>query len=934
MSPFLLILAIVVSMHASAGPAAASAAAAGQQGADARPARELLAASDRLATQHKVEEARELYRAAAAQARAEGSPALESRALSGVGRMLVRGANYADAQGALERALALAESAGDQIAAALALRALGSVAENRRAESEARALYVRAAGAARSGGDEVLRARILHSIAAMPSTPGSESIRLMEEVVEIGRRLGNRSLEADGLHSLGDHLFVAGEFALAMERLQEAAAICESLNLREDLGRIYTSMGRLNRRHGRPEAAIEYYAKAVGIQREIGDTIGVIQSLNAAAIAYAVMGRFDAAVKNYDEAYALALETRTPRVIDFMRGNLAGGLVEAGDYRRAAVLLEEVLKGQVGPYAGVRHSQLAYAYLMLGMLEDAKTHAEEAVTLTLSRPTELTPALITLARVKERLGDQAGALAEAQRAITTIEGMRAKLVPLDFMKQGYSEANQFAYTFIIGLHHRAGQAERALEVSELARARAFLDLLATRDVRLKEASAGAVAELKKVRDGLDALGIDPDGGPAIVSSATTPPTSAGREADELLARWKSARPEHLSFVAARPLPAADIVAMARRSRSRILTYWLGADELFIWVVSQDGRIEMRRVGASRRRIDALVAELAAPASARRPAGSNANAQGPRQPGPDALPPWRLLHDLLIQPVRPLLAARGTRLMIIPHGSLQRLSFAALQDKAGRYLLEDYAIQYAPAAALLAFTASLTQEAADSRRYLLVADPALPAMRPGDPALTPLPGSRAEVRAIARLLPAGASTILIGAQAESRAVAEAMTRASVVHLAAHGVTRDEDPLDSYLALGQAPGSPGNGRVTARDIYGLDLRADMVVLGACQSGGGPVTGEGLSALVRAFFYAGTRSIVASVWDVPDETSSRILPGFYASWLRRGQRAESLRAAQLQMLADLRAGKVTVKTPAGELSLPEHPALWAGFILLGEG
>jgi CHAT domain-containing protein len=919
-------------MHTSAGPAAASAAAGGRQEADDRSARELLAASDRLASQNKVNDARELYRAAAAQARAEGSAALESRALSGVGRMLVRGANYADAQITLERALALAESAGDQTAAALALRALGSVAENRRAESEARGLYDRAAEAARSGGDEVLRARILHSIAAMSSTPGPESVRLMQEVVDIGRRLGNRSLEADGLHSLGDHLFVAGEFALAMERLQEAAAICESLNLREELGRIYTSMGRLNRRHGRPEAAIEYYAKAVAIQRDIGDTIGVIQSLNATAIAYAVMGRFDAAIKNYDDAYALALETRTPRIIDFMRGNLAGGLLDAGEYQRSALLLEEVLKGQVGPYAGVRHSQLAYAYLMLGRLEDARTHAEEAVALTLSRPTELPPALITLARVKERLGDRAAALADAQRAITTIEDMRAKLVPLDFMKQGYSEANQSAYTFIIGLHHRAGQAARALEVSELARARAFLDLLATRDVRLKEASAAEVAELKKIRDGLDALGIDPDDGNAIVSSTATPPTAAGREAGELLSRWKSARPEHLSFVTARPLPAADIVATARRSRSSILTYWLGADELFIWVVSQDGRLEMKRVGASRRRIDALVAELGTSASARRPAGPMGREQ--RQAGPDSMPPWRALHDLLIEPVKPLLPAPGTRLMIIPHGSLQRLSFAALQNKAGRYLLEDYAVQYAPAAALLALTASSPPEAADARRYLLVADPALPPVRPGDPALTPLPGSRAEVRAIARLLPTGASTILLGAQADSRAVAEAMTRASVVHLAAHGVMRDEEPLDSYLALGHAPGSPGNGRVTAGDIYGLDLRAEMVVLGACQSGGGPVTGEGLSALVRAFFYAGTRSIVASVWDVPDETSSRILPAFYAGWLRRGQRAESLRAAQLQMLADLRAGKVKVRTRAGELSLPEHPALWAGFILLGEG
>ena len=571
MSPLLQALALLLSIQAFASPLAAGQSAHGEQSADRRSARELLAASDRLAGQNKVDDARELYRASAARAREEGSTSLESRALSGVGRMLVRGANFAEAQTTIARALALAESAGDQVAAALALRALGSVAENRRAESEARALYERAAEAARNGGDEILRARILHSIAAMASTPGSESVRLMEEVIDIGRRLGNRSLEADGLHSLGDHLFMAGEFALAMEHLQDAAAICESLNLREDLGRIYTSMGRLNRRHGRPEAAIEYYAKAVAIQREIGDTVGVVQSLNATGIAYGAMGRFDSAIRNYEEAYALALETRTPRIIDFMRGNLAGGLVESGDYQRAAQLLEEVLKGQVGPFAGVRHSQLAYAYLMLGRLEDARTHAEEAVTLTLSRPTELPPALITLARVEERLGDRPAALADAQRAITTIEGMRAKLVPLDFMKQGYSEANQSAYSFIIGLHHRAGQAARALEVSELARARAFLDLLATRDVRLKEASEGAVAELRKVRDGLDALGIKPDGGSAVGSGSEGPPTAAGREADALLARWKSARPEHLSFVAARPLPAADIVATARRSRSMVLT---------------------------------------------------------------------------------------------------------------------------------------------------------------------------------------------------------------------------------------------------------------------------------------------------------------------------------------------------------------------------
>jgi CHAT domain-containing protein len=75
-----------------------------------------------------------------------------------------------------------------------------------------------------------------------------------------------------------------------------------------------------------------------------------------------------------------------------------------------------------------------------------------------------------------------------------------------------------------------------------------------------------------------------------------------------------------------------------------------------------------------------------------------------------------------------------------------------------------------------------------------------------------------------------------------------------------------------------------------------------------------------------------VVASLWDAPDETARRLMSRFYRQFARGQAGAEALRAAQLALLADLRAGKVSVSTPAGETVLPPHPALWAGFRVHG--
>jgi len=158
--------------------------------------------------------------------------------------------------------------------------------------------------------------------------------------------------------------------------------------------------------------------------------------------------------------------------------------------------------------------------------------------------------------------------------------------------------------------------------------------------------------------------------------------------------------------------------------------------------------------------------------------------------------------------------------------------------------------------------------------------------------------------------------------------------AVLHFATHAIVSDDDPFASFLALGPSiGGSTSDGLLTSQEVYGLDLHADLVVLSACRSAGGSVTGDGISAFARAFIYAGTASLVASLWDVADEPTNRLLPDFYRAWLGGESKSRALRGAQLRLLRDLRAGRVTINTPAGLVSIPEHPVFWAGFALFGE-
>jgi CHAT domain-containing protein len=207
--------------------------------------------------------------------------------------------------------------------------------------------------------------------------------------------------------------------------------------------------------------------------------------------------------------------------------------------------------------------------------------------------------------------------------------------------------------------------------------------------------------------------------------------------------------------------------------------------------------------------------------------------------------------------------------------------------------------------------------------VIFGDPRNPRDLEGRP-LPPLPATLAESRALARLFP-GARAFL-GEDATEEALKAAGRSARYLHVASHAVVDEHLPLESFLALsaprpGEEPRSgQDNGRLQAWEVFEqLRLDADLVTLSSCGSASGQApAGEGVLSLARAFQYAGARSVVASLWDIPDRSTALLMQRFYAGLARGLDKDEALRRAQLALL----------RRPE-----TSHPFYWAAHQLIGD-
>ncbi|MEA5573477.1 CHAT domain-containing tetratricopeptide repeat protein [Calothrix sp. UHCC 0171] len=277
-----------------------------------------------------------------------------------------------------------------------------------------------------------------------------------------------------------------------------------------------------------------------------------------------------------------------------------------------------------------------------------------------------------------------------------------------------------------------------------------------------------------------------------------------------------------------------------------------------------------------------------------------------------------LHRLLIEPIaKDLPTQEDARVIFIPQQELFAVPFPALQDSQGKYLIEKHTILTSPSIQVLQLTHQQRQRVPGSAKdVLLVGNPIMPKVPPKKPGEKPtqldqLPGSEGEVKAIAPLFQAKP---LIGKEATKNAILPMLPKARIIHFATHGILDDVRGLGSAIAL--TPYGNDNGLLTAEEIFDLKLNAELVVISACNTGKGRITGDGVIGLSRSLMNAGVPSVLVTLWDIPDGSTTRLMTEFYRNLQQnKFDKAKSLRKAMLTMIEQ-------------DLS----PNSWAAFNLIG--
>ena len=765
-----------------------------------------------------------------------------------------------------------------------------------------------------------------------------------------------------------------GQFKTALETFQTALAIYEKDDHEIKIGDTRNRMGNTYANLSLYPQALSAYERALALRKKLGDLPGQGVSLTSSATAYERLGEYDKALETLDLALDNIAQQYQSNSIP-----LEGGVYELPKDEASLFVSRALVHNKLGQHAealkdaqkalekynslpdgydGKRQGQsavfdrLGVTFFLQG--RDARALKSLAQALSIAREVsdragegrtlnhlgevyasqgEIEQALVAYEQAlasHRATGNRAGegvtlhnlgltllqrrkfsdAIATLQNAIQVWESLRPGLA--DENKISLFETQAATYRALQQALIERGKTEAALEIAERGRARAFVELLASR------------------------LG--------------------GKPGEQ--------------FQHPEPPSIDDIRRIAKQQKATLVEYSIVADRLYIWVVNPKGVVNLRIVdlkelgislgaAAERSRQAAATGRLRggnqtdealsnfvrglrqetqdkdrtqtrSPEAARRQSQRNLRKQNAR---------LQQSYQTLIAPIADLLPDDpNDRIIFVPQGVLFLVPFAALQDEDGTYLIEQHTLLVAPSIQVLQLTHQLTTnrvQASENRNTgqtipassaLIVGNPTMPKLvfQPGRPAerLSPLPGAEREAKTIADILGSQAVT---GDAATEKTVVEQMAQVRLIHLATHGLL---DEI-AYLGLGMpgaialAPNPDSNssdssndGLLTANEILDLDLAADLVVLSACNTGRGKITGDGVIGLSRSFVSAGVPSVIVSLWPVPDEPTSALMIAFYQQLQRHPDKARALRQAILS-------------------TMQKYPFTgdWAAFTLIGE-
>ncbi len=509
-------------------------------------------------------------------------------------------------------------------------------------------------------------------------------------------------------------------------------------------------------------------------------------------------------------------------------------------------------------------------------------------------------------------GEPGKALRHVRRAVEGIEGIRGR-IGLDELRLSFAADKAPIYADLVELVLRTRTGPRALgeafEVIERSRSRALVDLLAGRlggaEQRLDPAGRALLERLERLRGEVNWLrGVGdgekvPGGGPQGRRDESRLLRSRRllrlREAEiaDLMQRLARRHAGLGALAGGETITLAEVQGRLDHDTT-LVEYYLSPDRARAFVIRRD---------------TARVVDLPAPVWEIAATLERLRFQIEKWGYGDDYVRGR--EGLLLAGARqhlahlaklvwePLAVGEAGRVLIVPHGPLHSLPFHALPatgDPAGPDLIDQAEIAYLPSASSLRYLRHPATNGGEAMLVVGVEDQRIPKVRE-------------EVERVRGLFPRG--RVLRDREATLAAFAAAAGEADYLHVAAHGMFRQDDPHFSSLRL-------ADGWLSLYDIYSLRLKAKLVSLSACESGRSWVGGgDEMVGLVRGFLYAGAASLLVSLWPVHDSTTADLMGAFYGALRTGAPAAAALRAA----MRAVRAGH-------------PHPYHWAPFVLVGPG
>jgi tetratricopeptide (TPR) repeat protein len=621
------------------------------------------------------------------------------------------------------------------------------------------------------------------------------------------------------------------------------------------------------------------------------------------------LGQFVAALEDLEEAAARFRASECRGWVAVAQAEHAEVLARSGDWEAAAdesarAWRELASLGQVvhAAQAGILR---ANAVRRLGKSRQARKVVRSTLRTLKGRgvPWLEYHAWRTAAELSMSGGRKRRALVEVDAAINALERMQGRL--LTEARTHFLADKHDVYEMAVGLAMGLGDAARAFEYAERAKSRALVDALAGElDIRIRprtpreEQLQRDLVRLRRRHDALAGSGTtQPSVAPDPRSAETAPVeiplaelAACERQITAILDELRLANVSDLERVA---LLQGRTYPLQLDQGTVLIEYFAAGDDLCVFVQSLSG-VTGRRLGGARSRIERLCSALQL--SIQTTASVNGDASRIAVLEQSIIRILSRLHAELIAPIGAALGA-AERLIVIPHGPLHRLPFAALRDEDG-YLVEKYEVAIGPSASALAFC----------RRPIRI--PKQARLVVGHSYQGNLSGAIEEANRIADVL--GAEALLEERATRDQFVAAARN-ADIIHIAAHGLARLDAPLFSHVVL-------ADGALAALDCFELELESSLVTLSACETGRADIApGDEQLGLSRAFLYAGARSVVQTLWRVDDQTTGQLMQRFYSGLMSGLSRATALRAAQLEVLRDQK--------------VRSHPFFWAPVVLIGD-